>query len=94
MSSCFYISSDPNSHSSIPHAQSCPAPNAGWPGIQAESHPASSHFPSHSQIIPMNIQPIQALPLLPSPLQTSQMNPFGQYPCFFLPMPKIPSNLH
>ena len=28
----------------------------------------------------------------PSPLQTSKMSPFGQYPCFFLPMPKIPSD--
>lgn len=48
-----------------PHAQSRPAPNAGWPGIQTESHPASSLFPSPRQITPMNIQPIQPLPLLP-----------------------------
>ena len=46
--------------------QSCPAPNAGWPGIQAGSPPVSSHFPSRSQIIPMNIQPIQLRPLLPT----------------------------
>lgn len=50
-----------------PHAQSCPAPNAGWPGIQAGSPPAFSRFPSHSQITPMNIQPVQPLPLLPPP---------------------------
>lgn len=71
-----------------PHAQSRPAPNAGWPGIQAGSHPASSRFPSHSQITPMNIQPIQPLPLLPPPFQPSKCIPLGNIPVFFSQCPK------
>lgn len=71
-----------------PHAQSCPAPNAGWPGIQAESHPASSHFPSHSQITPMNIHPIQLLPLLLPPFKPPKCIPLGNIPVFFSQCPK------
>lgn len=49
----------------------------------------------HRQLPPVRGYPAHSAPASPPhppPLQTSKMSPFGQYPCFFLPMPKIPSD--
>ena len=90
-------------HQQIPPARGYPAriPRVQAPARPVLSGP-ECRMAGHPGGIPSGVQPFSitqpdyshehpshsVLPPLPSPLQTSQMHPFGQYPCFFSQCPK------